>query len=167
MKPYFLGTEHRVAATATTATRANSAHAPGEPPAAFRRRTPKFFYVSPFSDVDLDFDFHLRVPTEKLAIQIDDYTGPTRTLTSTVHGPAGQLTDARLAWFTLKYPLLTLRVIGLIHWQALRLFWKKIPWFAKSARAADQRDLYHPHASLTHATPATATRSPTSPAPDA
>ena len=149
LKPYFLGPGHRVA------------------PTAFHRRTPKFFYVSPFSDVDLDFDFHLRVPTEQLLIQIDDYVGATRTLTSTVNGPAGPLTDARLAWFTLKYPLLTLRVIGLIHWQALRLFWKRIPWFAKSARAADQRDLYHPHASLTHSTPAAVAHSNSSCTPDA
>ena len=56
--------------------------------------------------------------------------------------------DGHLAWFTLKYPLITLRIIGLIHWHAFRLWWKKVPWFAKAARPADQRDLYRPHGSL-------------------
>ena len=129
MKPYLLGPE------------TNS-------DGAFRLRVPKHFYVSPFSDVDVAFDFQLRTPGDRLSIQIDDYVGAARTLTSTLTGPRQPLTDARLAWFTLKYPLITFKVIGLIHWHALRLWWKNVPWFAKAARAADQRDLYRPHASL-------------------
>lgn len=114
----------------------------------FRLRVPKNFYVSPYSDVDVAFDFHLRLPGEQLAIRIDDYVGEQRTLTSTLAGPRRELTTGRLAWFTLKYPLLTLRVISLIHWHALLLWAKRVPWFAKAARAADQRDLYRPHSSL-------------------
>jgi DUF1365 family protein len=129
MKPYLLGPE------------TNS-------DGAFRLRIPKHFYVSPFSDVDVAFDFQLRAPGDRLSVQIDDYVGAARTLTSTLAGPRQPLTDARLAWFTLKYPLITLKVIGLIHWHALRLWWKNVPWFAKAARSADQRDLYRPHASL-------------------
>lgn len=114
----------------------------------FHLRVPKHFYVSPFSDVDVAFDFHLRLPGERLAVRIDDYTGERRTLTSTLAGGRRELTSARLAWFTLKYPALTLRVITLIHWHALRLWLKRVPWFAKAARAADQRGLYRPHHSL-------------------
>ena len=136
MKPYFLGPE--------TFRPAASASASG----AFHLRTPKNFYVSPFSDVDVAFDFNLRPPASTLSVQIDDFTGPDRTLTSTLTGPARPLTDSRLAWFTLKYPLITLRIISLIHWHAILLWFKKIPWFAKAARASDQRDLYRPHASL-------------------
>lgn len=119
----------------------------------FHLRAPKNFYVSPFSDVDVEFDFTLRAPAERLAIQIDDYVGGERTLISTLHGPRAKLTDARLAWFTLKYPLLTLRVITLIHWHALRLWLKRLPWFAKAARAGEQRDLYRPHSSITTISP--------------
>jgi hypothetical protein len=119
----------------------------------FHLRAPKNFYVSPFSDVDVEFDFTLRTPGEHLSIQIDDYTGGERTLISTLHGPRAALTDSRLAWFTLKYPLLTLRVIALIHWHALRLWLKRVPWFAKAARASEQRDLYRPHASVVSAKP--------------
>ncbi|QYM79288.1 DUF1365 domain-containing protein [Horticoccus luteus] len=118
----------------------------------FHLRVPKHFYVSPFSDVDVAFDFHLRLPGDVLSLQIDDYTAGARTLTSTVCGHRRELTRARLAWFTLKYPLLTLRIIALIHFHALRLWWKRVPWFAKSARPADQRNVYRPHGTL--ATPA-------------
>ena len=38
--------------------------------------------------------------------------------------------------------------MALIHWQALRLFIKRVPWFAKAARPEAQRDLYRPHHSI-------------------
>lgn len=132
MKPYTLGPETRREGL-------------------FANRVPKHFYVSPFSDVDVRFDFQLRVPGERLSVQIDDYTDGHRTLTSALVGTRRPLTDRSLAWFTLKYPLITLRVIGLIHWHALRLWWKAVPWFRKAARATEQRDLYRPHASLSPA----------------
>jgi DUF1365 family protein len=140
-KPYLLGPGRLTAA------------APGGPAAAFRHREPKFFYVSPFSDVDVAFDFHLPVPDERLAIRIDDYTGPDRTLTSTLTGRREPLTAGRLAWYLLKYPLLSLRVVALIHGHALLLWLKRVPWFPKAARPADQRDVHRPHSSLHPVTP--------------
>ncbi|MEO7412655.1 MAG: DUF1365 domain-containing protein [Opitutaceae bacterium] len=137
MKPYFLGPE-------TKAARA------GE----FRLRVPKFFYVSPYSDVDAEFDFTLRPLGEKLSVQIDDYVGAERTLTSVLSGTRRELTAARLAWCTLKYPLITLQVITLIHWHALLLWMKRVPWFPKASRATDQRELYRPHLSIVPAQPA-------------
>jgi len=127
MKPFFLGPETR------------------RPDGTFHLRVPKHFYVSPFSDVDVDFDFNLSVPGDRLRIQIDDYVDGERTLTSTLTGPALPLTDGRLAWFTVLYPLITLKIVAAIHWHALRLYLKKLPWFRKGSRLTDQRDLYRPH----------------------
>jgi DUF1365 family protein len=135
MKPYYLGPKARERIDAGASV-------------AFRRRTPKNFYVSPYSDVDVAFDFNLRVPGERLMARIDDYRGPDRILISSISGERRELTGRRLAGWTLKYPLLTLRVIALIHWHAFRLWLKRLPWFAKAARAAEQRDLYRPHASI-------------------
>jgi len=119
----------------------------------FHLRIPKHFYVSPYSDVDVAFDFNLSPPGPRLSAQIDDYTGGQRTLTSSVTGTRRGLTGARLAWWTLKYPLITVRIITLIHWQALLLRLKRTPWFAKAARAGDQSDLYRPHASIAASAP--------------
>lgn len=121
-----------------------SAHSDG----AFRMRVPKDFYVSPFSDVDISFDFSLHPADDKLRVRIDDYDGALRTFTSGLTGNARPLSDARLAWYLVTYPLLTLRVIALIHWQALRLCLKGTRWYRKSARATAQRDLRRPHISV-------------------
>jgi len=118
-------------------------------PDGFKFRVPKNFYVSPFTDVDVEFDFRLRLPADRLAIQIDDYIDGARTLTTSLTGPSVPLTDRALAWFLFKYPLLTLRVIVLIHWHALRLWIKRVPWFSKGARPDKQTDLYRPHQSIT------------------
>ncbi|HMD60686.1 MAG TPA: DUF1365 domain-containing protein, partial [Opitutaceae bacterium] len=118
---------------------------------SFRARMPKYFYVSPFSDVDVAFDFRLAAPGERLAITIDDYDRGQRTLASALTGLRRPLTGTRLAWCTVKYPLITVRVIVLIHLHALLLRMKRVPWFAKAARAADQRDLHRPHESIGHA----------------
>jgi len=111
----------------------------------FRLITPKHFYVSPFTTLDLCFDFQLRVPADKLEIRIDDREGDKRVLLTMLTGNRKQLTDARLLWFVFKYPLLTLRVIFLIHWHAWLLWLKQTPFHRKAANPDLQRDLLRPH----------------------
>lgn len=120
---------------------------------AFRLVTPKHFYVSPFSALDLAFDFKLRVPGDRLEIHIDDREGERPVLLSALTGRRAPLTTAQLAWFTLKYPLITLKVIFLIHWHALLLWMKLLPWHRKADRLDLQRNVLRPHASLATKTP--------------
>ncbi len=115
---------------------------------SFRLITPKHFYVSPFSDLDLAFDFKLRVPGESLEIHIDDRAGERRVLLSALTGRRAPLTATKLAWFTLKYPLITLKVIGLIHWHAFLLWTKRLPWHRKTDHLELQCGVLKPHASL-------------------
>jgi len=114
----------------------------------FRLITPKHFYVSPFFAPDLNFDFKLQVPGEKLEIHIDDRHEDDRVLLTSLIGKQRPLTDAALLLCAVKYPMLTLRVIFLIHWQALRLWLKRIPWHRKTANAALQIGVLRPHESI-------------------
>lgn len=118
------------------------------PDACFRRIVPKHFYVSPFAALDLAFDFKLRVPGEQLDIHIDDVEGDRPVLLTALTGRRVPLTDANLARLTLKYPLVTLRVITLIHWHALKLWWKNVPWHRKAANPHLQQGVFNPHESL-------------------
>ncbi len=114
----------------------------------FHLRVPKDFYVSPFSGLGLEFDFNLRLPGRNLGITIDDYQAGHRVLHSALAGAQAPLTDRRLAAFLLKYPLITLKVIALIHWQALLLRMKRAPFIRKAADPGLQRDVYRPHRSI-------------------
>lgn len=115
----------------------------------FRVVVPKHFYVSPFSELELCFDFRLRLPGERLEIGVNDVTADGQTvLISALTGTRRPLTDGQLLRVTARYPLVTLHVITLIHWHALKLWWKRLPWHAKAARADLQRDVYRPHASI-------------------
>ncbi len=119
----------------------------------FRLITPKHFYVSPFSELDLAFDFKLKIPDDLLDLHIDDRRGNDRVLLSALTGKKVPLTSLRLAWLTLKFPLITLKVIALIHWQAFLLWLKRLPVYRKEERPDLQRDLYHPHASIASKNP--------------
>jgi DUF1365 family protein len=116
--------------------------------AGFHARATKHFYVSPFSDLDLAFDFRFDAPDERLRILIDDYRGDDCELVSVLSGSRVPLTTRSLAAFTLKYPLITLKIIGAIHWQAILLWLKRLPFHKKEAHRDLQRDVFNPHESI-------------------
>jgi DUF1365 family protein len=47
-----------------------------------------------------------------------------------------------------KYPLLSLKIIGLIHWHALRLWLKRVPFLRKNQRLEAQLEVMRPHSSF-------------------
>lgn len=114
----------------------------------FRLNTGKYFYVSPFSDMDTQFDFDLSIPGGQLNIRIDDcHKSGERFLISTLKGEKKPLTDGMLLYYFFSFPLITIKVIWSIHWQALCLWLKKLPYHAKAANKDLQRDLYRPYKS--------------------
>jgi len=115
---------------------------PCAPCGGFHLRAPKNYYVSPFSELDLDFDFRFDPPGERLRVLIDDWRGDDRVLVSSLTGAAVPLDSANLARLSIKYPLVTLKVIFLIHWEALRLWLKKIPFRRKESEPELQRNAH-------------------------
>ena len=113
-------------------------------------RTPKRFYVSPFSGLDTEFEFTLRMPERRLSLTVDHYEAGRKTLTSAWTGRQVPLTDARLLWLTVKSPLLILKVVTLIHLHAAWLWLvKKLPFRRKGDDIPLQRNLRHPTSDLT------------------
>lgn len=143
LKPYLIPLE------APAVDRVKQATASDVPVTRFRRVVPKHFYVSPFSGLDVCFDFNLRLPDERLKIGINDVSSDGQTLLiTTLVGQRHPITDGRLLRLTARYPLVTLHVIALIHWQALKLWLKRLPWHRKAAQTGQQRGVFRPHESL-------------------
>lgn len=112
----------------------------------FKKITTKYFYVSPFVDLDDAFDFRLKVPAAKLDIEIDDLDkNGKRFFISTLKGEQKPLNNSSLLKCFFAIPLIPLQVMGMIHWQALKLWLKKIPFHAKAKNPQLQRNVYKPY----------------------
>ena len=84
----------------------------------------KAFHVSPFMDMDIDYDWRFRLPGSRLNVHmIDHYNGdPIFDASLSLH--RREITHSALTRALFSYPLMTLKVITAIHWQALRLYHK-------------------------------------------
>ena len=107
----------------------------------YRDTHKKHFYISPFSDLDTLIHFHVRQPSEKLALTINESEGDEPFFYSSLEGKRRGLTQANLVLYTLLFPLITIKVVAAIHWQALRLFLKKVPVRAKANQPELQKGI--------------------------
>ncbi|MEI7999281.1 MAG: DUF1365 domain-containing protein [Candidatus Omnitrophota bacterium] len=105
----------------------------------------KYYYISPFTDLDNSLEFKIQVPDEKLNILIDVTKNGEKFFFSSMVGRVQELSSWNLFLNTLKYPLVTFKIIFYIHWHAAILhFFKKIPHHLKEERPQDQKEVYRP-----------------------
>lgn len=95
----------------------------------------KIFYVSPFQPVEGDYTFHFDIAVDKIAIRIE-YGQTGGGLLATLSGPRVPLTNAGIVAAMLRRPLGSRRVLALIHWQALKLWWKGARYRVRGAPPA-------------------------------
>lgn len=91
---------------------------------ALAQRAEKHFFVSPFNKVEGRYSFHFNAPAEKLALGVALSVGEKPVLKAYVSGTRQRLDDANLLRAFAGVPFLTFKVIGAIHLEALRLWWK-------------------------------------------
>lgn len=96
----------------------------------------KCFHVSPFIGMAGHYRFRLAEPGRRLRLQIDEDDGDGPLLTASLSGTAQPAATASLALAVLRHPLMTLKVVAAIHWQALRLWLKGAPLHSKPEPAS-------------------------------
>lgn len=96
-----------------------------------RQEAAKRLFVSPFYAVEGVYRFEVSRPGAQLALAIVKATNGAPDFTATLSLRRRPLTDGRLLALFLGMPLMTLKVVAAIHWEALRLFLKGIPLVAR------------------------------------
>lgn len=82
----------------------------------------KMMHVSPFNGMDQTYRFALTEPGSRLSVSIEETEGGIPVLRAGMALARREMTDASLLRMFFSHPLLTLKVISTIHWQALRLW---------------------------------------------
>lgn len=94
-------------------------------------RTDKVFHVSPFFNVRGEYHFRFSYGEGRIGVWIDYYDAGQKMLTTSLVGNRRELNDFSLLKVFFRYPLITFKVIGLIHYHALRLVMKGIKYNCK------------------------------------
>jgi uncharacterized protein len=93
-----------------------------------RQSCRKSFFVSPFMDTDMRYDFRLTQPNERISLAISAHSSTKPVFHAVLRGARHDFTDRALIAMGVAIPAVTLKVITAIHWQGLRLWSKGARW---------------------------------------
>ena len=92
----------------------------------------KKFYVSPFMDLESKYFFKVLIPNERLSVIIDQRDKDGKLLFASQDGERVKISSKNLLISYLKHPLMTLKIISAIHYEALKLWIKGVKLVKKN-----------------------------------
>ena len=113
-----------------------SGKATNETPEAHSRE--KKFHVSPFMDVEGEYHFSAPLPTNNIRLVIRETLDDKPLLIASFTGKQAKLSDQKLMFGFIAYPLMTVKILVGIHFEAARLFLKKLPFYSKPKPSYDK-----------------------------
>jgi DUF1365 family protein len=107
-----------------------------DPP--FRRHElKKEFHISPFMDLGMHYDWRFREPGETLTVHMQSFQEDQRFFDATLTLRRKEISRSLLNRVLVRYPAMTMKVITMIHWQALRLWLKKVPFYVHPSKRSE------------------------------
>jgi DUF1365 family protein len=91
---------------------------------------PKSFHVSPFMDMDMDYRWRLTEPSSQLKVHLANVDDGDTLFEAWMSLSRAPLSRQRLTAMFIRYPMVTAQITTAIYWQALRLWWKKCPFYS-------------------------------------
>ena len=103
--------------------------------ATHKRYSPvKQMHVSPFMPMDIDYDWRFSSPSEQLSVHMGNAREGHKIFDATLEFKRTEISAGTLARVLMVYPFMTLKIIVAIHWQALRLWLKRVPVYDHPAK---------------------------------
>jgi DUF1365 family protein len=93
----------------------------------------KNYYISPFTKFDNRLSWRFKLPEEDLFIEINSFKGSDLEVSTSLSGSSLKFSNKNLLNLFIRYPFYTILVIGRIHFQALKLLFKKVPFWKKTS----------------------------------
>ena len=92
----------------------------------------KRFYVSPFMDLESKYFFKMLIPNERLSVIIEQRDKEGKLLFASQDGKRVKISSKNLLISYLKHPLMTIKIISAIHYEALKLWIKGVKLVKKN-----------------------------------
>ena len=86
----------------------------------------KAFHVSPFNPIDMQYKWNIKQPSETLKLHLSCYK-ETKHFEAAINMQKQPLTSKTLRNAILSIPSMTIKTVVGIYWQALKLFFKRVP----------------------------------------
>jgi DUF1365 family protein len=94
-----------------------------------RFRFSKEFHISPYMPMDIDYDWRFSVPGDRLNVHLMNFKDGQRVFDATLNLSRMPINRQNLTRMLLLYPAMTVKVITMIYWQALKLKLKQAPFY--------------------------------------